>query len=50
MRACQDYAVLGKVVVSPHAVNSDTSSATSDEERRALWKQWAEEAAEMQPR
>jgi len=47
MRACQDYAVLGKVVVSPHAVNSDTSSATSDEERRALWKQWAEEVNQL---
>ena len=49
MRACQDYAELGKLVVSPHApgltetVNGESSSDDLDFEKREQWKRWAEE-------
>ena len=49
MQACQDYALLGTRVVSPHAATSSLADLTPSEdeqrrqERRQLWKAWAEE-------
>jgi hypothetical protein len=42
MAACQDYAVSGKRVVSPH-VSSSSSSLANAETKRRLWKEWSEQ-------
>lgn len=38
MQACQDYAQVGLVVISPHAA---TGSGASEEQKRKTWKEWA---------
>jgi ubiquinol oxidase len=54
MQACQDYALVGTMVVSPHAtgVVTQSSNATAapavdpsveEEEKRKLWLQWSEQ-------
>ena len=47
-QACQDYALLGARVVSPHAPSYGTSASESvpkeeSEQRRKLWKKWADD-------
>lgn len=44
MAACQDYARVGKLVVSPHL--ADVMTKESDPERRKLWKDWADKINE----
>lgn len=53
MQACQDYALLGNVVVSPHATDRAPNEGDEDSaaraERRKLWKQWAEDVNSLSP-
>ena len=43
MQACQDYASVGELVASPHAVAVDRGDTPSDDtEKRKLWISWAE--------
>ena len=42
MVACQDYARLGKLVVSPHLSQSEEESDPNLESKRGQWKEWAE--------
>lgn len=50
MVACQDYARLGKLIVSPHATMPEKAWPPSDvelEKRRSNWKEWADSINEM---
>lgn len=46
MQACQDYAAVGTMVISPHAVCKTSKKAMKDSlaeaEKRKLWKEWSE--------
>lgn len=44
MAACQDYARVGKLVVSPHL--AAVVAGEDDPEKRNLWKKWAEDLNE----
>jgi hypothetical protein len=46
MIACQEYARLGKLIVSPHA-DLQEKSATEAELKRKNWKEWADSVNEM---
>lgn len=41
MAACQDYAVLGKRVVSPHLTYPE-ERPMEEAEKRMLWKEWSD--------
>eukprot|EP00980_Cylindrotheca_fusiformis_P008611 scaffold1830_cov117-Cylindrotheca_fusiformis.AAC.10 len=47
MVACQDYARLGELVVSPHAVLEDTPGEMDMDQKRKNWKEWAQSVNEM---
>ena len=44
MKACQDYATLGRKVQSPHV----TYPVDKEAEKRELWKRWSEEVNDNQ--
>lgn len=44
MAACQDYARVGKLVVSPHL--ADVIAKENDQERRQLWNDWVDKINE----
>ena len=48
MIACQDYALVGNVVVSPHLKRVSDEMDNNDEEERQNWKAWAESINELQ--
>jgi sugar phosphate isomerase/epimerase len=46
MIACQDYARVGKLIVSPHLTYSEETEENI-EEKRKNWKDWADSLNEM---
>lgn len=49
MKACQDYALLGERVQSPHLVyRAKTERSPDESERRKMWKVWATQVNEQQ--
>jgi ubiquinol oxidase len=48
MIACQDYAITGKLIVSPHAAFQEKTATEAELElKRKNWKEWADSVNEM---
>jgi hypothetical protein len=52
MQACQDYARVGALVVSPHAtaVEKGKTMGSDEEQRRKRWSEWAESFQDLDTR
>jgi hypothetical protein len=53
MQACQDYARVGALVVSPHATaveKGKTAGSADEEQRRKRWSEWAESFQDLDAR
>jgi hypothetical protein len=50
MVACQDYARVGTLVVSPHATAVEKTVGSDEEQRRKQWLEWAESFQDLDAR